>query len=87
MEFPKVVLYTDADGRARWREEIVPLDQGRPQVQLSRLMSCGGYQLRRSPPGFASDFAPTPSAVLRKAALRLAKTSSLRSRPLFGRLP
>jgi len=56
MEFPKVVLYTDADGRARWREEIVPLDQGRPQVQLSRLMSCGGYQLRRSPPGFASDF-------------------------------
>lgn len=56
MEFPKVVLYTHADGRARWREEIVPLDQGRPQVQLSRLMSCGGYQLRRSPPGFASDF-------------------------------
>jgi hypothetical protein len=54
--FTKVVLHTDADGRARWREEAVPLTEGKPQARLSALMASGGYQLRRSPVGFRSDF-------------------------------
>lgn len=56
MEFRKVVLFTDADGRARFREEPVPLDQGQPQARLSALMPSGGLQLRMSPVGFRSEF-------------------------------
>ena len=56
MEFTKVVLFTDGDGRARWREETVPLTEGKPQARLSALMASGGYQLRMSPVGFRSEF-------------------------------
>ena len=56
MEFTKVVLFTDGDGRARWREETVPLTEGKPQARLSALMASGGYQLRMSPGGFRSEF-------------------------------
>lgn len=52
----KVVLFTDADGQARFKEEQVPLDQGSPQSALSALMPSGGYQLRTSPVGFCSSF-------------------------------
>lgn len=52
----KVILYTDTDGRARFREEAVPLDQGTPQSRLSALFASGGYQLRHSPVGFRSSF-------------------------------
>lgn len=52
----KVILYTDTDGRARFREEAVPLDQGTPQSRLSELFASGGYQLRHSPVGFRSSF-------------------------------
>lgn len=52
----KTILETAADGRARWREEDVPLTEGKPQSRLSALMPSGGYQLRASPPGFASEF-------------------------------
>ncbi len=55
-KFTKVVLFTDRDGRARFREEAVPLDQGKPQARLSALMASGGYQLRMSPVGFRSEF-------------------------------
>jgi hypothetical protein len=55
-EFTKVILFTDADGRARFREESFPLDQGTPQSRLSQLFASGGYQLRHSPVGFRSDF-------------------------------
>lgn len=54
--FTQVVLYTDADGRARFREEQVPLDQGTPQSRLSQVFASGGYQLRESPVGFRSSF-------------------------------
>ena len=54
--FSKVVLFTDADGRARFRQETLPLDQGSPQSQLTALMASGGYQLRKSPVGFRSQF-------------------------------
>jgi hypothetical protein len=56
MEFRKIVLHTGADGRARFREEAVPLPEGKPQARLSALMPSGGLQLRVSPVGFRSDF-------------------------------
>ncbi|MDD2924262.1 hypothetical protein [Rhodoferax sp.] len=55
-QFTKVVLFTDLDGRAKFREERVPLDQGSPQSALSALMPSAGYQLRTSPVGFRSSF-------------------------------
>jgi len=54
--FQKVILFTDSDGRARFREENLALDQGTPQTALSALLPSGGYQLRRSPVGFRSTF-------------------------------
>ena len=58
--FTRVVLFTDTDGRARFREEPIELDQGTPQSQLSSLMASGGYQLRHSPVGFRSQFHVSP---------------------------
>lgn len=55
-QFTKVILYTDTDGRARFREESVPLAQGTPQSMLSEVFASGGYQLRHSPAGFRSSF-------------------------------
>jgi hypothetical protein len=52
----KVILFTDTDGRAKFREEAVLLDHGKPQAVLSALMPSGGYQLRQSPVGFRSTF-------------------------------
>ena len=54
--FTRTVLFTDTDGRARFREEAIPLDQGTPQAMLSALMPSEGLQLRRSPVGFRSQF-------------------------------
>ena len=54
--FTKTILFTAPDGRARWREETVALTEGKPQALLSPLQPSGGYQLRRSPVGFRSDF-------------------------------
>jgi len=54
--FQKLILFTDSDGRARFREEPVPLTEGRPQALLSALLPSGGYQLRHSPVGFRSEF-------------------------------
>ena len=58
--FPKVILYTDRDGRARFREEAVPLPEGTPQAMLSAVLPATGYQLRHSPIGFRSQFHCTP---------------------------
>jgi hypothetical protein len=54
--FFKVVLFTDVDGRARFREETVDLDQGTPAARLSPLLPASGLQLRQSPVGFRSQF-------------------------------
>ena len=56
MEFIKVILETGPDGRARFRDEAVPLSEGKPMARLSPLMPSGGLQLRMSPLGFRSDF-------------------------------
>ncbi len=50
------VLYTDADGRARWRDDPLALGEGTPAVSLSAVAPSGGTQWRRSPVGFKSDF-------------------------------
>jgi hypothetical protein len=55
------VLFTDADGRAKFREETLALSEGTPQAALSPLMGSGGYQLRQSPVGFRSSFHCTGS--------------------------
>jgi hypothetical protein len=54
--FTRTVLFTDTDGRARFRDEAIPLDQGTPQALLSALVPSQGLQLRRSPVGFRSQF-------------------------------
>jgi hypothetical protein len=54
--FTRTVLFTDNDGRARFREESIPLDQGTEQSRLSELLPAQGLQLRRSPVGFRSQF-------------------------------
>lgn len=54
--FLKTILFTDTDGRARFREEPVLLSEGTPAARLSPLAACGGYQLRESPVGFRSAF-------------------------------
>ena len=58
----KVVLFTDRDGRARWREELISLPEGTPQALLSTVFPSSGYQLRHSPVGFRSDWHCTPKA-------------------------
>ena len=55
-ELTKVVLFTDTDGRARFRNEALPLGEGTPQASLSKLMPSSGFQLRQSPVGFRSTF-------------------------------
>ena len=55
-DFTQVVLFTDSDGHARFREQSIALSEGQPAALLSPLMPSGGCQLRRSPLGFRSDF-------------------------------
>ncbi len=54
--FTKVILFTDTDGFAKFREEAIPLNGGTPQSMLSEVFASGGYQLRTSPVGFRSQF-------------------------------
>ncbi|MDB5581259.1 MAG: hypothetical protein JWR80_6435 [Bradyrhizobium sp.] len=54
--FTRTVLFTDTDGRGRFREETVPLSEGTPQSMLSALFPAQAYQLRMSPVGFRSEF-------------------------------
>ena len=54
--FTKTELFTDNDGRAKFRESSIALPEGTPQSMLSALMPSAGYQLRHSPVGFRSQF-------------------------------
>ena len=54
--FTQVTLFTDTDGRARFREQAITLPEGTPSSMLSALMPSGGLQLRHSPVGFRSSF-------------------------------
>ena len=55
-EFTKVVLFTDTDGKAKFKEENISMNEGNPQSQLTEVFSAEGYQLRYSPVGFRSQF-------------------------------
>lgn len=55
-EFAKIVLFTDRDGRARFRQENLSLNEGTPASRLSAVFGSAGYQLRESPVGFRSSF-------------------------------
>ena len=55
-ELTKTVLFTDSDGRARFRQETLRLDEGTPDSRLSAVFASAGYQLRVSPVGFRSSF-------------------------------
>lgn len=59
--FTQVVLYTDTDGRARFREEVIPLNEGSPAARLSSILPASGVQLRESPVGFRSSMHCTGS--------------------------
>jgi oxalate decarboxylase/phosphoglucose isomerase-like protein (cupin superfamily) len=59
--FTKVILFTDSDGRAKFREEPVALDGGTPQSMLSALLPASACQLRQSPVGFRSQFHCSPA--------------------------
>jgi hypothetical protein len=50
------ILFTDTDGRARFREEALALTEGTPQAMLAPLRPSSGHQLRQSPVGFRSQF-------------------------------
>ena len=54
--FTRVVLFTDTDGRARFREEALELSEGTPAARLSPVLPATGLQLRESPVGFRSEF-------------------------------
>ena len=54
--FSQVILFTDTDGRARFRERSIDLPEGTPNAALSALLPSGGFQLRMSPVGFRSSF-------------------------------
>jgi hypothetical protein len=60
--FTRVDLITDHDGRARFRESTIPLDEGTAQSQLSVVDSATGVQFRHSPVGFRSSFHCSPKA-------------------------
>jgi hypothetical protein len=55
-DFVKIILYTDSDGRAKFREEVIPLNEGSPQSMLSGIEPVTGCQFRQSPIGFRSQF-------------------------------
>ncbi len=54
--FTKVILFTDTDGHAKFREEQVALTEGVPQSMLSTVVPVTGCQFRQSPVGFRSQF-------------------------------
>ena len=58
--FTKVELYTDPEGRARFREERLPLTEGTHEARLSGLMPATACQVRQSPVGFRSAVHCTP---------------------------
>lgn len=60
--FRNIVLFTDTDGFARFREENIPLPGGTPKALLSELIPSDGFQVRHSPPGVSSDFHCTTTA-------------------------
>lgn len=55
-------LFTDTDGRARFRDVPIALSLGTPAAMLSALAGSDGVQFRCSPVGFRSDWHCTGAA-------------------------
>ena len=55
-QFAKIILYTDRDGRAKFRDEQLELSEGSAASRLSPLLPAEACQLRESPVGFRSEF-------------------------------
>jgi hypothetical protein len=60
--FTQTILFTDTDGRAKFKTEAIALGEGTPAAMLSEVFASGGYQLRHSPIGFRSQFHCTGQA-------------------------
>lgn len=54
--FTRIVLFTDTDGRARFKQEDIALAHGSEKARLSEWLPAQGVQFRQSPVGFKSDF-------------------------------
>lgn len=54
--YNQVILFTDTDGRAKFRDEPLALTEGTSAAQLSPLQPTAGLQFRESPVGFRSQF-------------------------------
>ncbi|WP_037586317.1 hypothetical protein [Stenoxybacter acetivorans] len=54
--FTQIILFTDTNGYARFREETIELSEGTEAARLSPWQAAEGLQLRQSPVGFKSDF-------------------------------
>jgi hypothetical protein len=61
-QFTKTVLNTGADGRARFSDEPIALDEGNAAARFSAILPASGVQLRESPVGFRSQPHCTGSA-------------------------
>ena len=60
--FTQIELFTDHDGRAKFREHAIALTEGNPQSMLSPVMPATSLQLRHSPVGFQSQWHCSPKA-------------------------
>jgi hypothetical protein len=52
--FLQIILFTDTDGRAKFREEALPMPEGNPQAMLSKLQPSTAQW------GFAASFIAPP---------------------------
>jgi hypothetical protein len=52
----QAILFTDTDGRARFKDVPLALGEGSAAARLSALQASGGCQFRHSPVGFRSNF-------------------------------
>jgi hypothetical protein len=50
------ILYTDANGVAKFKDEPLALTEGTEAARLSPLTASSGFQFRQSPVGFRSAF-------------------------------
>ena len=69
------VLFTDEDGRARWREQAVSLRADSPQVWLSALAAASGQATAFMP---ATRCRPAPRLTKRYTATAAAKAAASR---------
>ena len=58
--FTQTELFTDVDGRARFRETAIPMPDGTDKARLSAILPATGLQFRESPVGFTNVFHCSP---------------------------